>query len=317
MSAPGDSIIAVIGPTAAGKSDLAVALAERLGAAEIVNADSMQLYRRMDVGTAKMPVAERRGVPHHLLDVLDVTDTATVAEFQQLARAAIADCQARSVRPVLVGGSALYLRAVLDPLEFPGTDAALREKWSQALDDQGPEALHAELARRDPAAAASILPTNGRRIVRALEVGELTGEPFTATMPPPVSIYPRVSVLGVDVPRDLLDERIARRVDRMWDDGLVQEVRDLRDLGLEQGLTAPRALGYQQVLAFLNGETTEEEAREATIAGTRRFARRQDRLFRKDPRVHWLPWDAPDLVERTLAHVGGPQAEPHDVDWNS
>lgn len=303
MSASGDSVIAVVGPTAAGKSDLAVALAVRLGDAEIINADSMQLYRGMDIGTAKMPLAERRGVPHHLLDVLDVSATANVAQFQALARAAIADCHARGVQPVVVGGSALYVRAVLDPLAFPGTDAAVRERWRTALQEQGAEALHAELARRDPAAAAAILPTNGRRVVRALEVVELTGKPFVATMPPPVSIYPRVAALGVDIARDVLDERIARRVAHMWDAGLVEEVRALRARGLEDGLTASRALGYQQVLALLRGELDEDEAREVTIAGTRKFARRQDRLFHKDPRVQWLDWDAPDLVEQACARV--------------
>jgi tRNA dimethylallyltransferase len=303
MSVP-DRIVAVVGPTASGKSSLAVAIAQRLGSAEIVNADSMQLYRGMDIGTAKPTEAERGGVRHHVFDVLDVTETATVAQFQAWARAAIDDCRARGVTPVLVGGSALYLRAVLDPLEFPGTDPEVRARWTAELAQRGPEALHAELARRDPAAAAQILATNDRRVVRALEVIELTGRPFTASMPPYESIHP-TTFLGLRVPRDVLDVRLTERVDRMWADGFVDEVRRLVPLGIEQGRTASKAIGYQQVLAFLRGEMTEDEAREATVTGTRKFARRQDRLFVKDPRITWLPHDADDLVDRAMAVVGG------------
>lgn len=281
-------VVAVVGPTASGKSSLAVEIAQRLGAAEIINGDSMQLYRGMDIGTAKPSVAERGGVVHHLFDVLDVTETASVAEFQTQARAVIADCHARGVTPVLVGGSALYVRAVLDRLEFPGTDPVIRGKWAAELETRGADALHAELARRDPAAAAQILPTNDRRVVRALEVNELTGQPFIATMPPYDSIYDNLLMLGLDVPRDVLDVRLTDRVDQMWADGFVDEVRGLLPYGIEQGKTASRALGYQQILAFLNHELTEDEAREATVTGTRKFARRQDRDFRKDPRVHWL-----------------------------
>ncbi|NRQ50365.1 tRNA (adenosine(37)-N6)-dimethylallyltransferase MiaA [Aeromicrobium stalagmiti] len=302
MSVP-DRIVAVVGPTASGKSSLAVEIARRLGAAEAVNVDSMQLYRGMDIGTAKAPLAERGGVVHHLLDVLDVTQTASVAEFQQLARDVVADCHSRGVTPVLVGGSALYVRAVLDRLEFPGTDPAVRDRWKAELAERGPDALHAELARRDPAAAAQILPTNDRRVVRALEVIELTGEPFTATMPGHESIYDDVVMIGLDVARSVLDARLAERVDVMWADGFVDEVRRLLPLGLEDGMTASRALGYQQILAHLRGETTEGEARDATVTGTRKFARRQDRLFRKDPRIHWLPYDADDLVEQAMALV--------------
>ncbi|MBC7630489.1 tRNA (adenosine(37)-N6)-dimethylallyltransferase MiaA [Aeromicrobium sp.] len=282
-----DRIVAVVGPTASGKSSLALEMVRRIGSAEIVNADSMQLYRGMDIGTAKPSLTDRSMVPHHLFDVLDVTGTATVAEFQTLARAAIAECHSRGVTPVLVGGSALYVRAVLDRLEFPGTDPTVREHWAAELEQRGAAAMHAELARRDPAAAAQILPTNDRRIVRALEVIELTGQPFVATMPPHESIYPDVLMLGIDVKRDVLDRRLAERVDQMWTDGFVDEVRRLRKIGLDDGLTANRALGYQQILAFLRGDTTEDEAREATVIGTRKFARRQDRLFRKDPRIHW------------------------------
>ncbi len=301
---PHDRIVAVVGPTAGGKSDLAISIAHRLDAAEIVNADSMQLYRGMDIGTAKVAPADQVGVPHHLLDVLNVTEDGSVAEFQRSARAAIADCLARGVTPIVVGGSALYVRAVVDPLDFPGTDAGVRARWAAELEAQGAEALHAVLAERDPEAAAQILPSNGRRIVRALEVGELTGEPFVATMPGYESIYPGLRMIGLDVPRDVLDERLERRVDEMWEHGFVDEVVRLLAQGLDDGPTASRALGYQQILAHLRGEMSEDEARAATVSGTRKFARRQDRLFRKDPRITWLPFDSPTLVDDALAVVG-------------
>ena len=299
-----DRIVGVVGPTASGKSRLAVELAQRLGSAEIVNADSMQLYRGMDIGTAKPSIVERSVVPHHLFDVLDITETASVAEFQSWARAAIADCHSRGVTPIVVGGSALYVRAVFDHLDFPGTDASVRARWAAELDSQGSAALHAELAIRDPDAAAIILPSNGRRIVRALEVIELTGEPFAATMPPFDSVYDDVTFIGLDVPRDVLDARLAERVDAMWAEGFVDEVRALLGAGLSQSPTASRALGYQQILAFLRGETTEDEARELTITGTRKFARRQDRDFRKDPRIHWLQHDAEDLPDQAANLLG-------------
>jgi len=296
-------VVAVVGPTASGKTRLSVELARAVDG-EVVNADSVQLYRGMDVGSAKATLEERGGVPHHLLDVLDPAEEASVAQFQRQARTAIDDVRARDRVPILVGGSSLYVRAVLDPLDFPGTDPAVRARWAARLDREGPAALHAELAARDPEAAAAILPTNGRRLVRALEVVELTGRPFVATMPAPVSIYPRVVMIGLDVPRDVLDARIDERVDRMWADGLVDEVRGLP--GLAGSPTASRALGYQQVLAFLAGELTEDEAREETKAGTRRFARRQDRMMRKDPRIHWLAFDDPALVQRAVALVEAP-----------
>ncbi|MFL6089799.1 MAG: tRNA (adenosine(37)-N6)-dimethylallyltransferase MiaA [Aeromicrobium sp.] len=297
--------VGVVGPTASGKSALAVELCRRLGSAEIVNADSMQLYRGMDVGTAKITEAEMAGVRHHLLDVLEVTQPATVAEFQGWARAAIADCHARGVTPVVVGGSSLYIRAIVDRLEFPGTDADVRARWEGELASRGAVALHGVLTEQDPDAAAQILPSNGRRIVRALEVIELTGKPFTATLPPYESVYGDVVLIGLDVPRDVLDARIADRVDRMWAGGLVDEARSLLPAGLARGLTASRALGYRQVLEFLAGDVAEDEAREATIAGTRAFARRQDRLFRKDPRIHWLAYDSPSLVDDALALTRG------------
>ncbi|MGH8822993.1 MAG: tRNA (adenosine(37)-N6)-dimethylallyltransferase MiaA [Jiangellaceae bacterium] len=292
-------VVAVVGPTAAGKSDLAVELARRL-AGEVVNADAMQLYRGMDIGTAKLTMAERRGVPHHLLDVLDVEQTATVAEFQMLARTAVDGCRTRRVVPVLVGGSALYVRAVLDRFAFPGTDPAVRERLEGELAVVGARAMHARLSAVDPAAAASILPTNGRRVVRALEVVELTGRPFPATLPTKEYAYQGVVQVGLDLPRDVLDQRIEARVDRMWKAGFVDEVLRL-EARLRRGRTAARALGYAQVLAFLAGETSEQEARERTVSATRRFARRQDSWFRKDPRIDWLPHQAADLVELALA----------------
>ncbi|MBD2893713.1 tRNA dimethylallyltransferase [Actinomadura sp. RB99] len=296
-------MIAVVGATAAGKSDLAVELALRLGG-EAVNADSMQLYRGMDIGTAKLTPAEMRGVPHHLLDVWDVTETASVAEYQRLSADAIAEIRGRGRLPVLVGGSGLYVRAALDRLEFPGTDPAVRARLEGELEREGSAALHARLRERDPAAAEAILPSNGRRIVRALEVIEISGRPFTATLPEHVYRYGSVVQIGLGVPRETLDERIALRVRRMWDAGLVDEVRALEKRGLRDGLTAGRALGYAQVLRFLAGEWTEEQAMEETVRTTRRFARRQESWFRRDPRVHWLPHDAPDLVERALGLVG-------------
>jgi tRNA dimethylallyltransferase len=296
-------VVAVVGPTAAGKSDLSLDLAEALGG-EVVNTDSMQLYRGMDIGTAKLAPAERRGVVHHLLDVLDVTEPATVAEFQGWAREAIDDCRARGVVPILVGGSALYTRAVLDRFEFPGTDPAVRAALEEELAELGPEAMHARLAEADPAAAASIEVRNGRRVVRALEVIAITGRPFTATLPKREYFYDDAVQVGVDIPRPVLDERIALRVQRMWDAGLVEEVRSLAEVGLREGRTANRALGYQQVLAFLDGEVTEEQARELTVSGTRRFARRQDSWFRKDDRITWVGWDDPDRVARALDRLG-------------
>ncbi|GAA0979044.1 tRNA (adenosine(37)-N6)-dimethylallyltransferase MiaA [Acrocarpospora macrocephala] len=289
-------VIAVVGPTAAGKSDLAVDLALRLGG-EAINADSMQLYRGMDIGTAKLTIPERKGVLHHLLDIWDVTRTASVAEYQKLVRPLIDDLRGRGVVPILVGGSGLYVRAALDDLEFPGTDPDIRSRLERELADLGPSALYARLAEADPVAAAAILPTNGRRIVRALEVIEFSGRPFSATMPSYDSVYPSVQI-GLEVPRPELDERIELRVERMWAAGFVDEVRTLREEGLAGGLTASRALGYAQVLRFLDGEWSEEEARAETVRATRRFARRQESWFRRDPRVRWLPYDASDLVDQ-------------------
>ncbi|MEV6009473.1 tRNA (adenosine(37)-N6)-dimethylallyltransferase MiaA [Streptomyces sp. NPDC051976] len=291
-------VIAVVGPTAAGKSDLGVALARRLGG-EVINADSMQLYRGMDIGTAKLTEEERQGVPHRLLDIWDVTEAANVADYQRLARAEIDRMHTAGLVPVLVGGSGLYVRAALDALEFPGTDAEVRARLEAELDMRGSGALHARLAAVDPEAARAILPSNGRRIVRALEVVEITGRPFVANLPGPEAVYDTVQI-GVDVPRAELDERIAQRVDRMWEAGLVAEVRELEAVGLREGRTASRALGYQQILAAFAGECSHEEARAATVRATKRFARRQDSWFRRDERVHWLTARGTELADQAL-----------------
>ncbi|MCA1217451.1 tRNA (adenosine(37)-N6)-dimethylallyltransferase MiaA [Streptomyces sp. 8L] len=285
-AAPAPRVIAVVGPTAAGKSDLGVHLARHLGGV-VVNADSMQLYRGMDIGTAKLAHGERGGVPHHLLDIWDVTETASVAEYQRLARAEIDRLLAADRVPVLVGGSGLYVRGVIDALDFPGTDPAVRARLEAELTLRGSGVMHARLAAADPPAARAILPSNGRRIVRALEVIKITGRPFTANLPGHDAVYDTVQI-GVDVPRPELDARIALRVDRMWEAGLVEEVRALEGRGLRDGRTASRALGYQQVLAALAGDCTEDEARAETVRATKRFARRQDSWFRRDSRVHWL-----------------------------
>ncbi|WP_328365948.1 tRNA (adenosine(37)-N6)-dimethylallyltransferase MiaA [Micromonospora zamorensis] len=300
-SGAGGTVVAVVGPTAAGKSALSIALAHALDG-EVVNADSMQLYRGMDIGTAKLTVAERDGVPHHLLDIWDVTEPASVAEYQRLARAAVDDILSRGRVPLLVGGSGLYVRAVLERFEFPGTDAVLRERLERELAEVGPAPLYARLRAADPVAADGILPGNGRRIVRALEVIELTGAPFTASLPQPTPYYPSVQI-GVDLDTGLLDERIALRVDRMWADGLVPETRELVGRGLPEGRTSSRALGYQQVLRMLAGELTESQAHDETVRATRRFVRRQRSWFRRDPRIHWLDSATPDLIGAALRLV--------------
>ncbi len=295
-------VAAVVGATASGKTELSLDLAERLGG-EIVNTDAMQVYAGMDIGTAKLPVAERRGITHHLLDVLEVTQAASVAVFQQQARAVITDLRARDRTPVLVGGSALYTRAVLDQFDFPGTDDQIRARYEAELARVGARELHGVLAERDPEAAAGILPDNGRRIVRALEAVELTGRPFSASLPRQVYFVPQTIQVGVDIDRETLDRRIEARVDAMFEAGLVEEVRELLDQGLAAGRTASRAIGYRQVAAHLAGESTEAEARDATKAATRRFARRQDSWFRNDPRVVWVRFDDPDRLERALSAV--------------
>lgn len=300
-------LIVLIGPTASGKSSLAIELAELLAAqgqpAEIINADSMAVYRGMDIGTAKPSAADRARVQHHLVDILDVTQTASVAEFQTMARDQIAELRARAVVPIMVGGSSLYTRAILDHFDFPGTDPQVRAKWQAELDRIGPHALHEVLAARHPQAAAGILPGNGRRIVRALEIIELTGD-FSPALPEPGYALEQVHQFGLQLDRAEMDERIAHRVELMWADGLVDEVCALVDLGLRQGLTASRALGYQQVLAMLAGEMSEDEAKQATIDGTRRFARKQLGWYKRDPRITWLPAGEPQNAVEITRRLG-------------
>ncbi|GAB3754619.1 tRNA (adenosine(37)-N6)-dimethylallyltransferase MiaA [Yimella radicis] len=292
------NLIAVIGPTASGKSDLGVALAERLEG-EVVNADASQLYRGMDIGTAKMPLEQRRGVPHHQLDVLEVTEEASVAAYQRDSRRDIDSILDRGHVPVLVGGTGLYVRAALDVLDIPPTDPGVREHFERRAATEGILALYSLLRQRDPNAAANILPSNERRVIRALEVIELTGRPFSATMPRREFLRPTV-MLGLDADRGVLDQRIDWRTRAMWDDGLVDEVRALDATGLRDGRTASRAIGYAQVLRQLDAELTEAEAIEDTARATKRLARRQFSWFRPDPRITWLPHDASNLVDRAL-----------------
>jgi tRNA dimethylallyltransferase len=303
-------IYALLGPTASGKSTLAVRLALHLTdqgtPAEIVNADSMLVYRGMDIGTAKPTLQERCGVPHHLVDILDVLQTATVADFQRLARDAIASCQARGVVPILVGGSALYLRAILDEFTFPGTDPAVRAELEAELEQLGPLAMYERLSRLAPEAAVEMQPMNGRRVVRALEVVALTGS-YKATLPEHHYALPGVVAIGLSIERTEMDARIEARVHDMWAKGLVAEVTGLAEQGLREGVTASRALGYRQVLAYLDGRCTEQQAITDTAAGTRRFARRQLGWWRRDPRIHWFDALALPTPSELLAESGAPE----------
>lgn len=300
----GDTVVGVVGPTATGKSDLAIALALRLGG-EVVGADASQLYRGMDIGTAKVPPEERHGIVHHQLDVLEVTQEASVAAYQRHARSDIDAVLARGAVPVVAGGSGLYVRAALDRLEIPPTDPVVRAGLEERLDAEGVGALLAELRAADPVAAAAIEPNNGRRVVRALEVIALTGRPFSATMPTREFVRPTVLV-GLRTGREALDLRVDRRAQRMFDAGLVEETRGLVDLGLREGRTASRAVGYAQALAVLDGTSTLEDAVADTALRTRRLVRRQESWFGADPRVTWFdpldgPWDG--LVDRVVGHV--------------
>lgn len=295
--------IAIVGPTGTGKSALALEVAERLSGevgAEIVNADAMQMYRGMDIGTAKLTVEERRGIPHHQLDVLEVTQTASVARYQQSAAADIEAVLERGAVPVVVGGSMMYVQSLLDDWRFPATDPAVRARWEQRLADIGAGALHRELARVDADAAASIRPTDGRRIVRALEVVELTGRPFAASFPAIGAPRWDTVIIGLDWDTTRLDERLARRTDKMFADGLVDEVRALLECGLRDGVTASRALGYAQVLADLDAGGDGSAAREPTFVGTRRYVRRQRSWFRRDHRIVWLDGAAGGLADEAL-----------------
>lgn len=300
------SVVALVGATATGKSALAVAVTHALRdrgiAAEIVNADSMLVYRGMDIGTAKPTMAERAGIPHHLIDIYPVTKAASVAEFQALARERIQSLQADDKVAVLVGGSALYSRAILDHFDFPGSEPGIRARWQAELERVGAPALHRKLQELAPDSAQQIEPGNGRRIVRALEVHELTGG-HRAQLPQWTYALPGVRQFGLELDRDLLDERIALRVGRMWEQGLVNEVAGLLDQGLRDGLTASRAIGYRQVIAMLDGVITELEAQTEVVRATKRFFRKQLSWYRRDSRIHWLPALAKDNAEQIADQV--------------
>lgn len=300
-------LIAVVGPTGTGKSDLAIFLAQKLiesGAkAEIINCDAMQFYRGMDIGTAKLPESERGGIPHHLIDHLEIIDESTAADYQTLARPLISDMQSRGVVPIMVGGSMLYIAAVLNDFEFPGTDPALRAQLEAELESVGALEMHKRLAELDPIAASRIIPQNGRRSVRAIEIITMTGKPFAAALPEvPVEWQPSLQI-GLNGPREDLVKRLEVRVERMWRQGLVAEVETLIARGLREAKTAKRAIGYAQALAQLDGEMTEEAAIADTVRLTQKYARRQMSWFRRDQRIQWLEYQSADKEQTALALV--------------
>jgi tRNA dimethylallyltransferase len=305
-------LIAVVGPTGSGKSDLAISIAEHIIAggdkAEIINCDSMQFYKGMDVGTAKLSLDERRGIKHHLFDWLEITDESTAAEFQDVARPLIEGIQARGVVPILVGGSMLYVAAVLNRFEFPARDAELRAKLESDLAELGPHEMHRRLQALDAIAASRIVPENGRRTVRAIEIISLTGEPFAAALPDVPEDWQPVLEIGINGEREDLRERLRLRVINMWQSGLLQEVRGLEPSGIRVGKTSSRAIGYAQALAQLDGLITEHEAIDDTVRLTQKYARRQMSWFRRDKRIHWLDYqdanyksEAFELVDHWLA----------------
>jgi tRNA dimethylallyltransferase len=287
-------LIAVVGPTGAGKSDLGLSIVEQIvaagGKAEIVNSDSMQFYRGMDIGTAKLSLAERRGVQHHLLDWLEITDESTAAEYQAVARPLIEDLQSKGITPVLVGGSMLYVAAVLNNFEFPARDADLRLQLEADLEEFGPHEMHRRLKELDPIAASRIIPQNGRRSVRAIEIVTLTGEPFAAALPEEPENWQPVLEIGVNGPREDLVQRLESRVNKMWQQGLVQEAESLIPFGIRDGKTSSRAIGYSQALAQIDGEFTEQEAIADTVRLTQKYARRQMSWFKRDERINWLDY---------------------------
>lgn len=297
-------LIAIVGSTGTGKSELAIRLAEALRdegqAAEIVNADAMQLYKGMDIGTAKLPVAERRGIEHHLVDVLDVTEESTAAEYQKLARAKILEIQSRGVVPILVGGSMLYVAAVLNNFEFPVRDKDLRAKLEQELVELGPNAMHQKLEELDASAASRIDPENGRRIVRALEIVTLTGEPFAAALPDEIESWQEVLEIGLRMDREVLVAKLEQRVRGMWSGGMVEETKGLISKGLRDSVTAGYAIGYAQALAQLDGELSQEQAIESTTKLTQKYARRQMSWFKRDTRINWLDALDPEVSNSAI-----------------
>ena len=294
-------VIAIVGPTAVGKTSLSLEIAEKLSA-EIINADAMQIYKGMDIGTAKLALSERRGITHHQIDVLNPEEEANVSTYQKQTREIINDLLNKKIQPMLVGGSGLYVNSVLEDLEFPGTNLEIRANYEEILEEQGVKVLYEMLERIDKEAAQNILPNNARKIVRALEVNELTGNNFNAKLPEPSPVFSDVRI-ALDMPRDLLDARIAERVYQMFKDGFVEEVKSLEPK-LRKGKTALRALGYSQVLSLLNGEITEQEAITLTINATKKFARRQLSWFRRDPLIHWLDATSPQLLDQSLRLIG-------------
>ena len=294
-------VIAIVGPTAVGKTALSLEIAEKFSA-EIINADAMQIYKGMDIGTAKLPLSQRRGIFHHQIDVLDPSEEANVSQYQKQSREIINDLLSKNVQPLLVGGSGLYVNSVLEDLEFPGTNLEVRAKYEEILDEKGVDALFQMLKEIDPKAAENILPNNARKIVRALEVNEITGKAFNAKLPEPSPIFSDVRI-ALDMPRDLLDQRIIDRVHQMFEDGFVDEVKRI-EKNLRLGKTAFRALGYSQVLSLLSGEISEDEAITLTINATKKFARRQLSWFRRDPLIHWLDATSPDLFAQSLRLIG-------------
>lgn len=291
-------LIAVVGPTGAGKSDLGIAIAEQIiaagGKAEIVNSDSMQFYRGMNIGTAKLPIEERHGIKHHLIDWLEITDESTAAEYQAVARPLIEDLQSQGIVPILVGGSMLYIAAVLNNFEFPARDEELRAKLEQELIDLGPHEMHRRLKALDPVAASRIIPENGRRSVRAIEIVTLTGEPFAAALPDEPEEWQPVLEIGINMDREQLVQRLEQRVHLMWQQGLVAEAESLIPQGIRNGKTSSRAIGYAQALAQLEGEMTEAEAIADTVRLTQKYARRQMSWFRRDSRIQWLDRQDPE-----------------------
>ncbi|MEX2275954.1 MAG: tRNA (adenosine(37)-N6)-dimethylallyltransferase MiaA [Actinomycetota bacterium] len=301
-------LLALVGPTASGKTDAGIELAGRLDA-EIVSVDSMLVYRGMDVGTAKPTSEQRARVPHHLIDVVEPSESFTVQRFQRLARATVAEIRARGHTPLLVGGSGLYFRAVVDDLEFPGTDTETRQELERAAQALGPELLHARLADLDPIAAAKIEPANVRRTIRALEVAAITGQPFSSFAGAWETYAPeRVRAVGVELSREVLSARIERRVHRMVDRGLIEEVRTLVARGFGRWLTSSKAIGYAEIAQHLAGEGTLDEASEATVRRTRSLARRQLSWFARDPRIRWVA--AASVGEEDLVAAFARKLEP-------
>lgn len=297
------TLVFIVGATATGKSDLAVTLAEQLKG-EVVNADSMQLYRGMDIGTAKLSIQDRREVVHHLIDVLEVTQDSSVAQYQTMARSKIDELQRANTPVIVVGGTGLYVKAILDDLNFPERDPEIRERLQLESEAIGAIALHERLAKLDPAAAAAIPAQNVRRVVRALEVIEITGKPFTANLPREASTrYPAAKQFGLVMDRENLDERISKRVEGMWKSGFVDEVKGLVEIGLREGKTAQAALGYSQILQFLDGEISEATAKDETKRATRQYARRQETWFSRDGRITWLKGDLSDRLEKITSTI--------------